>query len=182
MVTVITKGTNPITLDRAKEHLRVTHTREDELIQVYLNAAYSAAKQYTWREIAVTEVREMFDNLSETYIPCVPLNTDESYTVEYLNESDVWIEVDYEYDVKRKELYLTVAKPTDISTTKRNPVRVTYSTGFTEVPEDIITAILLLCNDYYDNRGDMLDQVFNIDGKYIRSSRILMNPWRLKGF
>lgn len=36
-----------ITLERAKQHLRVTHESEDDLIQVYIDAAHAWILRYT---------------------------------------------------------------------------------------------------------------------------------------
>ena len=52
----------PISLDMAKKHLRIEHGEEDDLIQIYIDAAVDYALQYTGNSFAITKYRLYLDD------------------------------------------------------------------------------------------------------------------------
>ena len=58
IATLKTTGTQPdvVTLSDLKDHLNITHTYQDTLIQAYLEAAITQAENYTARSLKIYEV------------------------------------------------------------------------------------------------------------------------------
>ncbi|MEH6347782.1 MAG: head-tail connector protein [Bermanella sp.] len=56
-----------ITLEQAKKHLRVMHSLEDELIQVYVTAALARFEQFSGRKLYATAELLAADTEAPTY-------------------------------------------------------------------------------------------------------------------
>lgn len=183
---IVTQGSSPITLDMAKEHLRVDHDRENDLITTYIQSAYSQAEKYTWRKIARSTIREYAQSWPAEFKTKYEVETN-SYTVKYLDQSDTeqTLAQDlYGWDRKCKSIYCrlnTVGTLPEISS-ERNSIWVEYETGYSEVPKNIIVAMFLMITDYYDKRDDEITQVFNVHGVYVKSSQLILNDYRRMRF
>ena len=183
MYEVLEQGVSPITLQEAKDHLRAEFQGEDDLINMYIKAAYKAAEEYTWSKISTTKLREYFQSWSQVLKVTQPI-TQDTVVVNYIDENgdlQVLTEV-YKTDKLYNELYYTGSPSLPTLADQRNAIYVDYYTGYSEVPEDIIVAMLLMITEYYDERIDNIEQIFNINGMYSKSSYILLNSYRRNGF
>ena len=184
---IIQKGVSPITKEIAKEHLRTfsdsDHDVEDVTIQLYIDAAYTFAENYTWRKLSTTKVREYFSSWQEEFKTQYEIQSEDSFTVKYKNSAGVLtVNNDFAFDEKCKTVYAKDFGVLPELSELRNPVYLEYDTGFEEVPKDIVLAMLLLITDYYDERIDTLTQIFNVNGLYSKSSEVLLNNYKLKSF
>lgn len=179
---IITAGVSPITVDIAKEHLRVSTDTEDIIIATFIKAAYAQAESYLWRKVSATVVKEYWTDWEDEFCPTQEPSSD-TFIVSYkdVNDDIQVLENAHALDEVKKVIYAT-EEDLPVLSELRNPVSIQYTTGWSTVPEDIVTAMLLMISDYFDNRIDMMEQVFNVNGTYLKSSQILLNPYRLNGF
>lgn len=56
-----------IELSEAKKHLRVLHNHEDDIIQIYIDAAISRFEQFTGRKLYIDQVALDADSQSPAY-------------------------------------------------------------------------------------------------------------------
>lgn len=155
-------GVEIVTLDEAKANSRVTATSEDGLFQSWISLAHSYCETYTHQVLQLSEV------ISQSQRQKIQLNTP-------VREIISVVEVDENGERSAVTDYKTTATPAygvQISIAKkcRNYFEVKYIAGFGEHlsanainPEDIAvypqfkSAILLLVNHFYENRGVVSD-------------------------
>jgi uncharacterized phiE125 gp8 family phage protein len=186
MYEILEPGVSPITLERAKEHLRVDTavTSEDTLIETYIKASYKSAEEYTWSKIATTKVREYYQSWSQILKTSLPVSSD-TFSIFYIDENGVTqtlAQDTYKLDKLCNEFYYITEPALPELSENRNKIYIEYYTGYAEVPEDIVVAMLLMITEYYDERIDNIEQIFNINGMYSKSSYILLNNYRRNGF
>jgi len=131
----------PVSLERAKKHLRVTSNDDDSLIEELIRAACFKAEQGTWREIIERVIYIEDDNESGLVdLGASPISSIDNVE-EYVN--DEWVEADEEdYTIAGSTIITDIA-----------PVRVRYTTEWYNHP-DVNRLILDLVAVYYDHRPD----------------------------
>lgn len=167
-VTLVTEPASaPITLARAKEHLRVDHDDEDTIIQAYIEAATNLAENYIGRSLVDTSFdlhQDSFGVLatSPIEIPRSPLLSVDA--IFYRQGDDAEIEVsdaDYYVDPSgaRGRVFPLSSWPT--ITPQPGAVRIRFRSGYIDngfsppigsIPRAIESAILLTLGSFYANR------------------------------
>lgn len=181
--------TDIISLAQVKNHLRVEHDDDDDLITTFMAAARDMVEGYTGAALDETEFEVYFDHVHEyTNIhvgPGVRVNTSlESLGVTYedTNGSRQRMALtDYEFDGSSYPARLQILEiPNDIGdnvNTWRIDVIAGYSDGAR--PKALTAALLLIVGSLYENRQDVSTlRTYETP----LASRHLMNPFRLKSF
>lgn len=152
----------PLTVQFAKDHSRVLHILEDNLIEQYLGAAVQHAEQYMNRSLMPTAWRLSLPSFPVFVpLPKAPLKSVES--VEYWDGS-LWAPLAAsEYyvfaDSEPGSIYFTGTMP-EVNTSIPYPVRINYTSGYAtaaDVPKPIKQAILLLADHFYNNRSQEIE-------------------------
>ncbi len=149
----------PVTLDDGKEHLRVTATAEDGLIESYIQAATLYCEQYTGR-IFSTQTWDMFMDTFPTVIE-IPYQPVASVTwVKYYDADDVEQtlveDTDYRVDLNTGRIEYIDNWPSTYD--KSSAVNVRFVAGYASVsavPQDIKQAVMLILGNYYENRQEV---------------------------
>lgn len=137
MLITITPATDePVTLAEAKEHLRVTHAEDDDLIERLITGAREFVEQQTGRALAAASYRYTGT------LKLLPLVPAEVTSVEALQSDGVTWEADADvaYDADRNLL----------TGTTRCQHKVEFTTDPGEVPQALKDAILLRVQAGYE--------------------------------
>lgn len=139
-----------LTLDLVKQHLRVLHDDEDELIAQYMAASADYVEQATSKLLTRREVTQDFDRFTSK-LPLYWGPNPDNVVVTYLDADDVEATVSGPRLV-RGSLYAPASGWP--STACHSPVFVTYEAGYAEgeVPSALMSAQLLLIGHLYVNR------------------------------
>lgn len=180
---VTAAASEPITLQEAKDFLRVDISDDDTLIEALITAAREMCEQYTRRILVTTTVDEYFDMFPNyrnavdkdiIYLSRGPVASVTS--VKYVNEIGSEQTVDSSYYVTD-----TISEPARIASTAGwfatngiiNQVIVRYVVGtdVSAIPKPLIQGMLLIIADLYDNRHDGVKRLPT-------ASEYLFNPFR----
>jgi len=152
-----------ITLEEAKEHLRVDHEIEDDLIQVLIQAAYLHAEKKTRRSLIEREIDLVIDSLPQRDKPIeiqyAPVK--EIISFDYISASGNPESIDPSMlRLDTRELYPklmpqfgtvwpdVIAEPESIT--------IGIKVGYTETPADIRQALLLMVGHLYEHRESVV--------------------------
>lgn len=150
MLRTITPATEePVSLDEAKAHLRVTHSHDDDLITSLITASREVVESATG--VALAEAEYIWaPERSGSYawrpaLPLWPATVDE--VTHYDGDARVAIEVDdYRFDALRG--VLTIGQHAE--------PEVAFTTVPDAVPAALKAAMLLLVADLYEHRGGVI--------------------------
>lgn len=137
-----------VDLTLAKQHLRVEHSDEDDLITSYLNAAKEWVEAYTGKLLtsqSVEQVEACFPTFIELLSGPVSAVTEVAYT-----DSDDAPATLGGTRLVGKRLYAPETGWPSIA--EHTPITITYTAGFSTVPVKLDQATLLLVGEYYLNR------------------------------
>jgi uncharacterized phiE125 gp8 family phage protein len=185
---IVTEATTePITLEEAKNFLRVDHAEDDMLISALITASRQMCEEYTRRILVTTTIDEYFDkfpknswnNLSNLiYLSRGPVASITS--VKYVDEigSEVALTSDqFITDV--------ISEPARVQSTAGwfaaagvvNQVIVRYVVGsdVSSIPRPLIQGMMLVISDLYDQRSDSVRRLPT-------ASEYLWNPYRIFTF
>lgn len=157
MIKVTTQPTTePVTLAEAKEHLRIYHEEEDELIEGYIKSArVYAEKVLTWRAFIEQTIRYTLDSFpaGKLELPRPPLI--EVLSVKYTKDGDettLTVTDDYTVDTKSEPGRVIPAN----GWPDADQVEVTYKAGYgsnaDSVPENFRQGLLFLMAHFYETR------------------------------
>lgn len=189
--TIIAPVTTPLTLAEVKAHLRVTHTDEDSLIQIYSHAATATCENWMGRALVKRTYRLTVDsfNADGIVLPMPPLIEVLSVTYDDADGAEQTLVVGTDYfvdDANQPAWVLNIADwPTPMDTA--NAVRIEYTAGYVDdglspmvglIPWDIKAAILLTVGKLYSTREDIVigSTVVNIPN----GAHELMRPHRVE--
>jgi len=168
----------PISLQEAKDWLRIDHSDEDALLSALITSATLSAESFTGRAIMSQSFRLNLDCFPEIItLPMAPLISVTS--VKYLDESGVlqtMNSADYEVDSASFPARIVPAYATSWPTHRHtiNSVRVEFVAGYGEsqsdVPQTIRDAILVSVTDRFEHRGS--------DGALSSVSQLLLTPYK----
>lgn len=132
----------PVSLELAKEHLRLTHSLEDNLVQIDVDGALEWAEEYTGAGFGTLTVEATAELVQDAYTIMKYLPV---ISVTSVKDSD-GNDIDYEFDGD------TVVEITgDIE----EPPIITYEGGYgTGTPQRCTQAMLLDISAQYDYRSD----------------------------
>jgi uncharacterized phiE125 gp8 family phage protein len=170
----------PLTLQEVKDHLRVTHSDEDALITALIQATREAVENYTNRQLMPATYEGIADKLEPFSLPKAPFS--ELLSIEYTASNGQLTPLSAEdYTVLEGGVpaVLLVKKPADYAETL-NGVRITFTAGYTNVPESLKAAMKLLIGHLYENREETIIGVQS--NQLPKASEYLMGPYRVFQF
>lgn len=159
LVTAATNEQLPLTLDAAKEHLRVDEGHEDAMIQQLVRAAYEAVCVATGRRLATevwtwqTSRRDIARDRSRQ-LPVAPLSRIDSIT---------YVDASGDAQTLASDRYRLIADPERPAVTmmegdwwpdasRREDAYTVAMTTADTCPEPLVTAMKMLVGHYYANR------------------------------
>lgn len=176
--TKITKQELPITLELAKEHLRLgDDTHSDTLVAAKLEMAFGVAEDVTGRWIRPRSVE--FDVLLDaaTDVATLPLNTQSVSAVSCLGKTipkDKYIHLSSDFsDV------LMFPEPGEYAGWKLD-IKATIGYSKTQLPPAIQAAVLLILGTLYDNESDQI--VGRSVSELSLTAEKLLAPWRVNPY
>jgi uncharacterized phiE125 gp8 family phage protein len=176
-------STTPVSLVDAKKHLKVSGNSEDDLIQLYLEAATNMAEGYLGMKLINTVIEEAYDEFTDISLVRFPtqaitsIKYDAEDTTEKTVSTDIYTLNTY---VEPQMIVKNEAEswPIDLAD-KPNRIRVRYTAGYgstpASVPANIRAAILVILGDLYENREDKISAL-------PKASTRLLEPWRICRF
>lgn len=153
----------PVTLQEAKDHLRVAINEDDALIEAFIIAARRWCEQYQHRTFVSTQYRYKLDAwpCADMRLPTMPLRSIEAFTyrtvdgdVETVSAETYTIDADAMSD----HVLLLTSWPS-AQLWPRRAITIDFTAGYpsaASVPEEIKAAIKLMVGDLYENREDTL--------------------------
>lgn len=183
---IVAPAIEPVTLEEAKVHLRVTHSSEDTLI----TALITAAREYVENVIGRKMITQTWDLIYDYFpgdaikLPFPPLV--EVVSVNYLDENaeaQVLASTEYVVDDKSEPGWVSPvdAWPATQETINAMSIRFTAGYGVTSdyVPAGLRAAILLVLGDLYENR-----EARSQNGAYAGNDTVnaMIYPYRIFGF
>jgi uncharacterized phiE125 gp8 family phage protein len=152
----------PVTLTEAKAQLRLDIPDDDGLLAGYL----IAAREYIEGQIKRDLVTKTWDYVIDGTWPVrgyrqyirLPVNPVQSVvSVKYVDDSGATQTLDpslYTVAARTSYSYITPAYDVVWNTTRRVPEAVTvrFVSGYTECPQDLKVAVMLLAGHFYENR------------------------------
>ncbi|MCK9504702.1 MAG: head-tail connector protein [Porticoccaceae bacterium] len=187
-VSIVTQPAfEPVTLDEAKAHLRVTHDAEDDLITALITAAREAAENYTHRALCEKTLEYYCDAFPcQIVLPQPPVQSVTS--VKYIDRDGIEQTLDaaeYQTHIQNEPALIVEAYGKTWPTTRDelNAVRVRYVVGYAsaaDVPGPVKAALLLMIGHLYENREDSI--VGAAISELPFGSRCLLNPYRMLRF
>lgn len=164
-VLVTPAAINPVTLDEAKLHLRVTHDSEDTLIESQISAATRYCEDRIGQQFITATWRLLLDCFPAfIWLPRPPLITVTSLTyVDTAGATQTLATSEYQINSQRRPAAIAPARNKfwpSIDHETFNPVQVNYTAGYgpaeTDVPESAKQAIKLLVSHWYYTREPIL--------------------------
>ncbi len=163
----------PVTLDRAKVHLRVDHNEDDDLITDWIKAARELSETHTgkrWIEQDLVLSLPQWccgegDECGVLRLPVQPVSEVESVKYYATDGTLTTLTVDTDYQLWLDHFPpLIAAAPAKVWPTlqagRMKAVVIEFTAGFpsaAEVPAAAKSAILLCLGYWYENRGDGVD-------------------------
>lgn len=135
-----------VSLDLAKQHLRVDEDDEDSLVEIYLSAAKAWVENYTGKLLErriVTQPETRFGAFIPLIYGPAPEDIEITYSVDDVDQTIT------DARIVRDRLYPLASWP---SVPTPAMIVVTYTAGYDETPGDLDAAVLLLTGDMYVNR------------------------------
>lgn len=143
-------GSEPITLAQAKSQLKIDFTTDDTLLTALISAARAQIEQYTGISLVEREVITLCKLTGDNWfeLPYGPVvGTPVISTVSIGGSTP---ETLTDFDIVGTDFKLVSPGVNDIC----YPFLITYDTGYTNVPEGLIEAVLHQTAYLYEHRGD----------------------------
>lgn len=152
----------PVTVREVKEHLRISHMADDELLGYYITAARQVVEQRTWRTLVTTTLDYYLQGWppgDTIVLPRPPLSSVTSVTYTDTDASaSTFSSASYHTDTASTPgqivLKYSASWPTATLQTS-NPIVIRYVAGYgaaSAVPQWAKMAIRWLVGHYYENR------------------------------
>jgi len=171
-----------ITVADLKAHMRVTHTQEDTYISALRSAAISWVEEHCNIKLGSYTARGYLAGFYNSYIPIGPVTAISE--VKYQTTSDKTYD---NLDTLAAGLWFTdeISKPARIAFRDYpnvyeyalTPVVVTFTAGYTTMPDPVLQAIRLLVAHMYENRQE--EVVGTITTRLKFGLEALLNPFRV---
>lgn len=181
LLSVTPPSEEPITLDQAKNHLRVDIEDDDGLIDSLIKVSREYAEAVTGRAL-ITQTWKMYltDWPEEDYIelPYPPLQSISSITYEDYNGTvTTWAATHYKVDTYSEPGRVVLAYDDTWPTATlnvSNPICITFVCGYgtpDDIPESIKAGMKIDLSDLYDNRasiviGQAINHLSTVDRLY----------------
>ena len=150
-----------VTLSELKEHLRITDTNSDTIVQIYLDAALNYIESQTGRKLSSVAGRvSNFDAFGEMEIDG---DNPTSVVITYIDSdgsSQTLSDALYEVKTHKAKPYITLAYNASYPSTRAQDaaITVTYTSGYSvsTLPQAIKAAVLLLGASLYEVREEFI--------------------------
>jgi len=161
LVQTVAPTDRPLTLDRAKSHLRVSWNDDDAYIADLLDGAIVAAQRECGLQFIDATYRLILDGFpsdDEIRLPIGPVDSVSSITYTDTNGAQQTVDsADYYVGAHTGRIWSAAGWPVaDVN--RPECVVVEFVVGFgnvaSSVPKDAVSAILLILADRFQNRGD----------------------------
>jgi len=159
-------------------------TAEDTLIDALVKSARKLVENYCNSSFAQRTLTAWWDSLwtqREFHLPYGPVISISSVKTVDAEGSETTLTLNTDYFARGiKDKILTVNQVTSAPIiplwdgSAIAQLKVTYISGYTTVPEDVVTAIKEIVAFYYINRGDELMEA----GEMPAAAKLLLNPYR----
>lgn len=152
----------PVTVATAKQHLRVTHSSEDTLIELYLRAAIRVVEESAHITLLPATVTQIFDTIPapgqylDLSLPLTSLTSLSYNTVEAPADFTTFTGGVVDAAYNRPRVYAPDGWPSCWQ------FKAIYSSGYATadaIPKPLIVAVLLTLSDMYENRTDSIKQL-----------------------
>jgi len=186
--TIVTPPTYfALTLDEAKDHLRITHSDDEPYLQSLIEAAQTEAEQFTRRKFITQTWKYFLDDWPSDDFITLPWGQLQSVTSVKYTDTDgdqtTWSTDEYNTDnysdPGRVVLEYGYSWPQS-SLHPQNPIVVEFVCGYgdagADVEDSIKHAIKLIVDDLYNHRGNI---VIGVSSSNMRVSKDLLWPYRL---
>src|SRR5690606_38541579 len=148
----------PVSIDVLKDHLKVDHNDEDELLMTYLKSAREWAEGYTRRALLTQTLEMVLDDFPLTFSLALMRPPLQSVTsVKYYDKDNVeatW--TDYEVDARSEPGQIHFNSMPGTALLESGGVVVRYVAGYGNdpalVPSPIVQGILMTVAHRYENR------------------------------
>lgn len=185
----------PVTLTEAKDHLRVTHSAEDDLISRLISAARLHCERHLERGICLRTVRADVPHFYDEFIlPYRPI--DALKYIKYYNTASPsalttlfaydGIPLDQTYSLIKDVVRRSYGQTVPDVYPRADAVQITFDVGYSlnfatspathTIPENIIQAVLILVGDLYENRESQITGTIVSENKTVER---LLNAERI---
>lgn len=160
MLALVTEPASyPVSLADMKDHLRVTHSLEDDLIAAYIASAVETAEEELNRPIVSQVWDESFQRPARdvylSKVPAVSLTSVTYYDADNVQQtaelSDFILFGDDNYAFVRSDNWPTAYDRPDAITIR-------YSAGYSTPPKAVNQALRLIVGSWYENRVDAVEK------------------------
>lgn len=154
-------ATEPVSLADMKEHLRVTSSDDDDYISGLISAARNYIETITGRSLLEQTWLATFDytEWSCLYLPRPPLISVSQ--IQYRDNVDGSLQTasssTYEVNNLSEPAVIEFDDLPEYDATKQNPLQVTFTSGYSEVPRELVHALKLLCSQWYRIRSSVVN-------------------------
>lgn len=151
----VTPTTYPISLDEAKEHLRITLTDEDDYITSLIEAATQWCEAYENRVYVPRNVAECFNDFSDLTLRDNPVQSISSITYIDDNGDSQTLSTDvYGLDDAScpAYVYLKYGQSWPTVYNRPNAVTVNYTAGYSDISGRVKAAVQLMLAHLYEHR------------------------------
>lgn len=154
-------SSEPITLEQAKAHLRVTGSEEDSLINNLVTAVRNEAESYLNR-VLVEQVWDLYlDEFTDEIVilktPVTAITYIKYYDVDGVLQTLARTNYDLDHYNEPASVYPTFDVSHPATKNIKNAVNIRFTAGYGDsgdVPEAIKSGMYLYLSYLYDNRGD----------------------------
>lgn len=157
--------TEPLVLDDAKKHLKVSGTSEDDLITSLIKVARLNIERYLKRPLITQTWRANFHRFSDCMdlgLPVISVTSVKYYPNPEAAQATLSTDLYYADTISPTGKIWRKYNATfpELEYGRPNAVEVNFTSGYGDdvdsVPVTIIHAMKLLITDYYDNRGEVV--------------------------
>lgn len=159
----------PVSLNKVKEHCRITFDEDDQILEWYLESAVSNIEHHLQRKL-ITQTWKMFLDTWPTYFKILFGDLQSVTHIKYtdIDDSQETFSSDNYYvdtnSIPGRVLLKYGESWPDATLRVNNPIEIQFVTGYgdetTDIPFDIKNAILLLTQHFYENRENYLVSEF----------------------
>lgn len=176
-IVTVAPASEPLTLTEVKTWLKVSGSDEDDLLDSLIAAARQSAEKYCGIGLGSQTVTEKFPCLNQRgmALSVSPVIAVSSISYKDLAGDSQTLSTDYYgVDAQRRpgRIYPIPHQPFPLTYDTPDAVTVTYTAGYTTIPDSVKTAMLLMIADWYDNRTDGVRTMPT-------ASQILLNQYRV---
>ncbi len=153
LVQTLAPTSEPISLEEAKDFLRILENDDDTTITSMIKSSRGYAENYTNRQFEIATYELYTDTFCQDMkLPKNPIKTLTS--VEYMDENgdyQILPSSDY-YLYGEDDIYKVHFDNTVSHKTRKNAIKFTFDSGYDVVPEGIKAYIQILISTLYENR------------------------------